>query len=152
MVFPIAQRPEFPDRTAIVFEQRRQEEEARKAARKAEEERQALLAAQRARTAYTASPVPTVAVTGDCHSWMAAAGIVDQVSAYQLILRESGCNPNARNASSGACGIGQQLPCGKWPHVWNDPVGAMIDMQAYVFGRYGSWANALAHSLANNWY
>jgi hypothetical protein len=79
-----------------------------------------------------------------CHEWMQAAGIVDQAIAYRLIMAESGCNPNSVNPYSGACGIGQQLPCGKWPHQWNDPVGAMIDMQNYVFERYGSWANAWA--------
>lgn len=87
-----------------------------------------------------------------CHSWMTQAGILDQASAYVLIMRESGCNPNAVNRYSGACGIGQQLPCGKWVHTWNDPVGGMIDMQNYVIGRYGSWANALAFSNANGWY
>lgn len=87
-----------------------------------------------------------------CHLWMTQAGITDQASAYALIMRESGCNPNAVNRYSGACGIGQQLPCGKWTHAWNDPVGGMIDMQNYVIGRYGSWANALAFSNANGWY
>ena len=92
------------------------------------------------------------APTGTCASWMKAAGIVDTVSAYALIMRESGCNPNAVNASSGACGLGQQLPCGKWPHTWNEPIGALIDMQNYVFARYGTWAAALSHSYAVNWY
>ena len=92
------------------------------------------------------------APSGTCDDWMGAAGITDKVNAYTLIMRDSGCNPNAVNANGGACGIGQQLPCGKWPHAWNDPVGGMIDMQNYVMGRYGSWANALAHSNINNWY
>jgi hypothetical protein len=98
---------------------------------------------------HVASVAP---VSGSCHDWMNAAGITDQASAYTLIMRESGCNPNAVNPSSGACGIGQQLPCGKWPHAWNDPIGGMIDMQNYVFARYGTWADALAHSYAHNWY
>jgi len=89
---------------------------------------------------------------GTCNDWMDAAGIVDQASAYTLIIRESGCNPNSVNKSSGACGIGQQLPCGKWSHVWNEPIGAMIDMEGYVFASYGSWANALQHSYNFNWY
>lgn len=101
-------------------------------------------------------PAPVVvqqtAVAGTCQDWMNAAGIADQASAYALIMRESSCNPNAVNPSSGACGIGQQLPCGKWEHQWNDPVGAMIDMQNYVFARYGSWANALQFHYANGWY
>lgn len=82
---------------------------------------------------------------------MLAAGITDPL-AIQVINMESGCNPNAVNSSSGACGIGQQLPCGKWPHQWNDPVGSLIDMQNYVFSRYGSWTVALAHEHAFGYY
>lgn len=73
-------------------------------------------------------------------------------SAYTLIMKESGCNPNAVNPYSGACGIGQQLPCGKWPHAWNDPIGGIIDMQNYVFERYGSWASALTFHYSHNYY
>lgn len=72
---------------------------------------------------------------------MSQAGI-NNTSARKLIQAESDCNPNAINKQSGACGVGQQLPCGKWDHQWNDPVGSMIDMQNYVYGRYGSWENA----------
>lgn len=100
-------------------------------------------------TTHVTTPNP---VSGDCHSWMDAAGITNQTTAYQLIMKESGCNPNAVNPFSGACGIGQQLPCGKWPHTWNDPIGGMKDMQNYVMSRYGSWSAALAFHLANNWY
>jgi len=91
-------------------------------------------------------------VSGTCQDWMNQAGITDQGNAYTLIMRESGCNPNAVNKSSGACGIGQQLPCGKWSHTWNEPVGAMIDMQSYTIARYGSWANAVAFHNSHNWY
>ena len=41
------------------------------------------------------------------------------------IAKESKCDPNAVNPSSGACGIGQQLPCGKWAGAWNDPVASL---------------------------
>lgn len=94
------------------------------------------------------------AASGTCSEWMAMAGITDTANAYQLIMGESGCNPNSVNASSGACGLGQQLPCGKWPHQWNDPVGALIDMQNYVYATYGSWANAWATWQARypHWY
>lgn len=89
---------------------------------------------------------------GSCRDWMVQAGITDMDNAYILIMNESSCNPNAVNPTSGACGIGQQLPCGKWEHQWNDPVGAMIDMQNYVMNRYGSWANALQFHYSHNWY
>lgn len=131
-------------------------ETAREAVRQAEVEAQAQAAAKVAQVSQTASTQPVAVsqapTTGSCDAWMGQAGITDKASALVLIMRESGCNPNARNGSSGACGMGQQLPCGKWPHVWNDPVGGLIDAQAYVFGSYGTWANALAHSNALGWY
>lgn len=92
------------------------------------------------------------AISGNCSSWMAEAGVVDVESAYNPIMKESGCNPNAVNPYSGACGIGQQLPCGKWAHEWNDPVGGIKDMQNYVFGRYKSWANAWSYFQRNGSY
>lgn len=99
-----------------------------------------------------AREVQPAQVSGSCSDWMAAAGITDTANAANIINRESGCNPNAVNAGSGACGIGQQLPCGKWSHAWNDPIGGMVDMQAYVMGRYGSWAAAWSHSQQYGWY
>ena len=93
-----------------------------------------------------------VAASGTCADWLAAAGVTDMANAQELIRRESGCNPHAVNPSSGACGIGQQLPCGKWEHAWNDPVGSIIDMQKYVIGRYGSWANAVSWHNQHGWY
>jgi len=103
---------------------------------------------------YVATPaqVAPKRVSGSCSSLMAQAGITDTANAYKLIMRESGCNPNAVNPSSGACGMGQQLPCGKWVHTWNDPIGGLIDMQNYVMSRYGSWRNALAWHYSHNWY
>ena len=93
-------------------------------------------------------------IVGKHEGWMNLAGIPpsDWSVANELISRESGWNPNAVNASSGACGLGQQLPCGKWPHEWNEPVGALKDMQEYVIGRYGTWANALSWHDSHNWY
>ena len=72
------------------------------------------------------------------------------VNAKILIMRESGCNPNARNASSGACGIPQALPCSKLGT--SNPVAQIVWMQNYVNNRYGSWANAVAHSNSQGWY
>lgn len=105
------------------------------------------------RSASEVQKVETTTLTGGtCQDWMKQAGIVDTANAYELIMRESSCNPNSVNKSSGACGIGQQLPCGKWEHKWNDPVGGMIDMQKYVLSRYGSWANAVSFHNAHHWY
>lgn len=99
---------------------------------------------------------PTLPYTGggSKSDWLASSGIAQSQWGYVdwLVQKESGWNPNAVNASSGACGLGQQLPCGKWAGAWNDPVAALQGMNGYVVGRYGSWANAVAHSRANGWY
>ncbi len=150
--------PQFPDWTANYVktvvepqrEQQRLEQERLEALRAVEAERLAQVAAAPG-PIVLAAPV-RVTVGGDCESWIRAAGITDVANAYTLVMRESGCNPNAVNPSSGSCGLGQQLPCGKWPHQWNDPVGGLIDMQAYVYERYGSWANALSFWYSNHWY
>ena len=99
-------------------------------------------------------PPPTVQVSGDKQSWLAASGIPQSEWGYVdlIVTRESGWNPNAVNPSSGACGLGQQLPCGKWAGAWNDPVAALRAMNGYVHGRYGGWAQAVAFWNANHYY
>ena len=93
---------------------------------------------------------------GDCLKWMSEAGITDTANAYKLIGRESGCRWNATNKSSGAYGIPQALPGYKMQSAGADwktnPVTQLRWMQNYCFARYGSWANALAHSYAKGWY
>ena len=69
-----------------------------------------------------------------------------------IVTRESGWDPNAVNTKSGACGLGQQLPCGKWPGVWNNPVDALRAQYRYVLDRYGSYAKAHAFWIANRYY
>lgn len=116
----------------------------------------ARLAAQEASERTLAQKVvnyvaPTVqAATGSCSEWMVAAGVTDMANAAELIRRESGCNPNAVNRSSGACGIPQALPCSKLGT--NDPVAQIRWMQNYVNARYGGWAGAVAFWNAHNWY
>ncbi len=102
-----------------------------------------------------AKPVQkTVQVTGNKETWLRASGIPqDQWWAVDSIVsRESGWNPNAVNASSGACGLGQQLPCGKWAGAWNDPVAALKAQYGYVTARYGGYPQAVAFWNANHWY
>lgn len=93
-----------------------------------------------------------VAVSGTCASWLAQAGVSDHANAQELIRRESGCNPNAINPSSGACGVAQELPCGKSGCNLGDGACQIAWMQRYVVSRYGSWAGAIAFHNANNWY
>lgn len=98
----------------------------------------------------------TMAYTGGGtkSDWLAASNIPADQWGYAdwLVQRESGWNPNAVNRSSGACGLGQQLPCGKWAGAWNDPVVGLNGMHGYVMGRYGSWEAAVAHSKSRGWY
>lgn len=93
--------------------------------------------------------------SGGSHTdWMAAAGIspADYSAVEILIQRESSWNPSAVNASSGACGLVQSLPCSKLGPNWSDPVTALIWGNEYVQQRYGGWQGALAHSYATGWY
>ena len=118
------------------------------AAKKAEDGRVAQLARQAAQSV----PVASVRVSGTCQDWMTAAGINDFANASYVINRESGCNPFAVNRSSGACGIGQALPCSKMNCAMGDGLCQMIWTNSYVLSRYGSWANAANHSRMYNWY
>ena len=76
---------------------------------------------------------------------------------WQVISDESGGNPGAVNASSGAFGIGQflgatykeYLPFGAGsPH----PLDQLNAMAQYIHDRYGSPLAALAHECACHWY
>jgi hypothetical protein len=97
-------------------------------------------------------------ISGTCSEWMAAAGVPNSSNANYLITKESRCNPNSVNSSSGACGIGQALPCSKMGPVNPDgtsavdPVGQLRWMNSYVLGRYGSWDAAAAFHQRNGWY
>lgn len=110
--------------------------------------------AREAEQRRTIAPAPKTTISGDKHSWLAASGIPKSDWEYvdYIVSRESGWNPNAVNPTSGACGLGQQLPCGKWSGAWNDPVAALKAQYGYVKGRYGSYKEAYNFWLANRWY
>lgn len=68
-----------------------------------------------------------------------------------LWRKESGWNPNARNRSSGACGIPQALPCSKIPNP--SSIHSQIEWGlGYIAARYGTPSKALAFHRAHNWY
>lgn len=101
-----------------------------------------------------AEKAPEVATGGSCteiQNKLAKLGVPsDQLQAAgKLAFRESSCNETVVN-SIGACGAFQSLPCGKWGAPGTDQYykGAI----AYANGRYGGYNEALAFSLANNWY
>lgn len=111
--------------------------------------------AERQKVAYAAkltTPVQAASYSGTCAEWIVAAGITDVHNANELIRRESGCNPHAVNKSSGACGVAQELPCGKSGCSMGDGACQVRWMNGYVTNRYGSWANAVAFHNSNNWY
>lgn len=91
---------------------------------------------------------------GSKDEWLRASGIPEQYWAYvdSIVSRESGWNPNATNASSGACGLAQALPCSKVPGNGYNPVDSLRWMNGYVNGRYGGWAGAYNFWQANHWY
>lgn len=74
----------------------------------------------------------------------------------QLIMRESGWNPHAQNASSGAYGLPQALPGSKMasagPDWQTNPVTQVRWMLGYIAERYGNPQNAWAHSQNVGWY
>lgn len=94
----------------------------------------------------------SIPVSGTCSEWISSAGITDIANAWELIRRESGCNPNIVNKISGACGVAQELPCGKSGCSLGDGACQVRWMNTYVHNRYGSWSGAIAHHNAKNWY
>ncbi len=111
-------------------------------------------AAQPASTGGSALAAPFYTGGGAPEQWMAAAGIAKGDWGYvdYIVSHESGWNPNATNASSGACGLVQALPCSKVPGGGYDPVANLKWATGYATGRYGSWAGAYAFWTANSWW
>ena len=91
---------------------------------------------------------------GSPAEWMAAAGIPESDWGYvdYIASRESSWNPNATNASSGACGLIQALPCSKVPGNGYDPVDNLRWANGYAMDRYGSWKAAYDFWTANHWW
>lgn len=71
-----------------------------------------------------------------------------------IFAKESGGNPGAVNASSGACGLGQALPCSKLTSVCSlSDVGCQTAFFTnYANSRYGGWQGAKEFWLSHGWY
>jgi hypothetical protein len=75
-----------------------------------------------------------------------------------LVMRESGWDPTAVNASSGAAGLAQALPPSKyppgaWPYTGKSSAVKQLQwMISYIQGRYGNPAGAIAWHNSHNWY
>ena len=87
--------------------------------------------------------------------------IGEWTSFEELVRNESGWNPYSRNGSSGACGLGQAMPCSKMDcESWD--YECQVDWTInYVANRYKTPSKALAHWNARvpingkdvgNWY
>jgi hypothetical protein len=106
-------------------------------------------------TAAAPVPQPAVAPVYSSHSdLMAAAGIPssDWPSAERIVMIESSWNGSAVEPNTGACGLVQELPCGKSGCTPTDNVCELRWGNAYVVSRYGSWYNALQFHLVHGWY
>jgi len=69
-----------------------------------------------------------------------------------IYYKESSNNQYAINPSSGACGLGQALPCSKMPCELSDYNCQDIFFTNYMLARYGSWTNAKAFWLQHSWW
>lgn len=69
-----------------------------------------------------------------------------------IYQKESGNNPGAINPSSGACGLGQALPCSKLPCSLSDYACQDRWFTNYAMERYGSWESAYNFWLGNSWW
>jgi hypothetical protein len=69
-----------------------------------------------------------------------------------IYMSESGNRTNAINAGSGACGLGQALPCSKLPCSLSDYACQDAWFNQYAIARYGSWQNAMLFWQDHHWW
>lgn len=102
----------------------------------------------------TSPSAPIYTGGGSKNDWLAASGIPESDWGYvdYIVSHESGWNPNAVNASSGAGGLVQALPCSKVAGGCFDPVSNLKWADSYAKGRYGSWAGAYQFWSSNHWW
>jgi hypothetical protein len=79
---------------------------------------------------------------------------VEPVNTYKQYIyqHESNNNPQAINASSGACGLGQALPCSKLPCTLSDYQCQDKWFENYAAVRYGGWENAYNWWINHKWW
>jgi hypothetical protein len=134
--------------------------EAKAAAEKAAAEKAAAESSRRgssapsSRSTSSGSSSPLYTGGGSKDEWLRASGIPESDWGYvdYIVTKESGWNPNATNASSGASGLVQALPCGKVPGSCFNPVDNLKWANGYAVGRYGSWAQAYGFWSSNHWW
>lgn len=76
-----------------------------------------------------------------------------QWSAFNIIVqKESGWVVGNKNRHSGACGLGQALPCSKMGSAYGNAAGEIDWTINYISNRYGTPSIALAHHRSYGWY
>lgn len=85
---------------------------------------------------------------------MQAAGIsqADWPAVEKMIMMESSWDAGAVEPTTGACGLAQELPCGKSGCGGGDAVCELRWASQYVVSRYGGWTAALNFHYRNGWY
>ena len=102
--------------------------------------------------------VPASEMQQWAHDYLISNGYTesDFSAAVYIINRESGWNPTATNASSGAYGLAQALPGSKMASAgsdWRTNYQTQFKwFVGYCNGRYGSLSGAYNFWLANHWY
>ena len=140
------------------YEKAKAEEEARRKA-KEEAERQARERARQQSTTTSSSSQNLSSLQSYAHNLVINTygwSEYDFDCLVKLWNRESGWNPNAHNKSSGAHGIPQSLPASKMASEGSDYyTNGETQIRwglKYIAGRYGTPANAWAHSQQTGWY
>jgi len=98
--------------------------------------------------------------SGGHEDWMAAAGIApsDYAAVDYIVSHESGWRIVAQEPHTGACGLVQELPCGKSGCVNFDTDGNFISVDPvcqlkwasnYAVSRYSSWWGAQSFWASN---
>lgn len=76
----------------------------------------------------------------------------EQESKQFIYFKESSNNQYAINKESGACGLGQALPCSKMNCKLSDYVCQDNWFTNYMVNRYGTWNKAKQFWINNNWW
>ncbi len=110
-----------------------------------------------ARGTKPATISPSVSVSEDKASLMAAAGIApsDYVYVDYIVSKESNWRPGAYNAGSGAYGLCQSLPASKMASAGADYLTNPVTQLRWCAGysaRYGGWQGAYNAWLAQGWW
>lgn len=79
-------------------------------------------------------------------------GITEAQAKAYIYQHESGNNPNAINTASGACGLGQSLPCSKMPCSLGDYTCEDNYFTQYAISRYGGWIQAYNFWISHKWW